>query len=256
MIQVPLDPFFVFLMILLRSAFVLGFFPLIGEQFVPMRVRLMLAFVISMALMPVAPVSAALWPTTIGGMVLHVLSEATLGFAIGFVGRILFAIIQFAGQIAGEQMGFGLVNAIDPSSHQNSIIAEMQYMMAILIFMLAGIHHVFILALARSFEAIAPGTAGLSGGVTDIMMTLGAQVFSLSLQFAMPVIIVVFAINIALGMVARAVPQINVFMESFPLRIIGGMAVMLLSFGYIVEMWEHMFGSLDNTLANLLKAFA
>ena len=206
--------------------------------------------------MPVVPVSAAQWPETIGGMIMLVLSEGVFGFALGFVGRLLFAIVQFAGQLAGEQMGFGLINAIDPSSHQISVVAEMQYMMAVLIFLLAGVHHVFILAIARSFEVLPPGGAGLSGGVTDIMMTLGSQLFSLSLQFAMPVIIIIFAINIALGMIARAVPQINVFMESFPLRIIGGMAVLIMTLGFTVEMWERMFEGLDTTLAGLIKAFA
>src|SRR4051794_24180439 len=113
--NIPLGPFFVFTMIFMRCAFVLGFFPLIGESFVPVRIRILLAAVIAFALTPVAPVTAAQFPQTIGGIVMLILSEALFGFAVGFVGRVMFAIIQFAGQIAGEQMGFGLVNAIDPT---------------------------------------------------------------------------------------------------------------------------------------------
>ncbi|MCE5229101.1 flagellar biosynthetic protein FliR [bacterium] len=254
MIQIPLEPFYVFMLVLIRIGFVMAFFPLMGESFVPVRARILIAVAISVALAPVVPVTAAQFPGTIVGFAVMVLSEAMLGFSIGFIGKIVFAVIQFAGQIAGEQMGFGLVNAIDPTgSHQTSIVAELQYIMAILIFLTANFHHGFLAAAAASFNMIPPGDAVAGAAVKDLMMGMGTMMFALAVKFAMPIIIIVFAINVGLGMIARAVPQLNVFLESFPLRIMAGISILLLSLGFMVGQWENMMGGIDGWLVQVVK---
>lgn len=255
MINVPLEPFFVWIMLFLRAGFILGFFPLIGERFVPVRVRLLLAAVVSIALTPLAPLNASMFPSDTFGFLAMVASEALLGFGVGLVGRILFATVQFSGQLAGEQMGFGLVNAIDPTgSHQISVIAEMLYLGSILVFLMADLHHVFLQAILSSYGVLPPGTAMMTQGVNGFMVGMGSALFSFSLQFAMPVIVIVFAINVGLGMIARAVPQVNVFLESFPLRILAGVAVLMVSLGFTIGMWQRMFGDMDRLLGQLIAS--
>ncbi|MCH8193881.1 MAG: flagellar biosynthetic protein FliR, partial [Planctomycetes bacterium] len=144
MISIPIDPVLVWMMVFLRTSFLLAFFPLFGEGFVPLRVRILLAVAISFVLTPVVPFGAELFPTSTSGMVAMGLSEALLGVSVGLVGRALFAVVQFSGQIGGEQMGFGLINTIDPTSQsQISVVAELQYLLAILVFLTAGLHHTF-----------------------------------------------------------------------------------------------------------------
>ncbi len=255
MISLPLGPVFVWLLVFLRVGFVLAFFPLVGERFVPARVRVLMAMVIALALAPVAPIDPAQFPLSIGGFVMLVLAEALLGFSIGFAGRLMFAIAQFSGQMAGEQMGFGMINAIDPTgSHQISVVAELMYLMAILIFLAADLHHGFLAVAADSFRTLPPGAASAGAGLTELMMGLGSTMFSLSLQLAMPVILIVFAINIGLGMIARAVPQINVFLESFPLRILGGLSIMLLSISYLAMLWENILAGMGSLLYRVMEA--
>ncbi|MEN6625666.1 MAG: flagellar biosynthetic protein FliR [Candidatus Sumerlaeia bacterium] len=257
MIQIPLEPFYVFMLVLIRVGFIMAFFPLMGETFIPVRVRVLMAFVISLAIAPVAPVTAAQLPGSIMGFALLVLSEALFGFAIGFVGKIVFAIIQFAGQIAGEQMGFGLVNAIDPTgSHQTSVVAELQYVMAVLIFLAGNFHHGFLAAAAASFQTLPPGAAVAGNGLAALMSGLGGMMFAMAVKFAMPIIVIVFAINVGLGMIARAVPQINVFMESFPLRIMAGVSVLLISIGFMATQWQNMMGGIDGMLMSVIKAMS
>lgn len=254
MIQIPLAFLYVFMLVLLRIGFVITFFPLMGETFVPVRARILLAMAISLALTPVVPVTAAMFPHTIVGFALMVLSEALFGFSIGFIGKIVFAVVQFSGQIMGEQMGFGLVNAIDPTgSHQTSVIAELQYILAILIFLVANFHHGFLRAAAASFSVVPPGGAVVGVGLTSLMMGLGAMLFALAVKFAMPIIVIVFAINVGLGMIARAVPQLNVFLESFPLRIMAGIAVLLITLGFTVGQWEDMMGGINGWLGQAVR---
>lgn len=255
MISIPLDPVLVWLMVFLRTGLILAFFPLFGEGFVPLRIRVILGAVVAFALTPVVPITAAQFPDTTGGMVMMGASEALLGISVGLVGRGLFSVIQFAGQIGGEQMGFGLVNAIDPTgSHQISVVAEMEYLLGIMVFLTADMHHAFLGVMAASFEILEPGQAVFTGGVAEFFLDLGRVIFSLAVQFAMPVIVVIFVINVAMAMMGRAVPQINVFLESFPLRIIGGIVVTSLSLGLLVRLWLNMFGSMDSMLATLLRA--
>jgi flagellar biosynthetic protein FliR len=254
MIKLPLEPFYVWLMVFLRVAFIIYFFPIFGEDFAPMRVRFLLAVTIAVAVSPVVPVTAAMFPTTTRGLIQLVLTEALLGFGIGLIGKMLFAIIQYSGQLAGEQMGFGIVNAIDPTgSHQVSVVSEMLYVLSILVFLTADLHHVFLAAMVDSYKILPPGGATLNAGVCGYLMSLGSLIFEFSLRFAMPVIVIIFTINVSLGMIARGVPQINVFMESFPLRIIAGIAVLMTSLGFTVSLWENMFGHLDGMMAQLIR---
>ena len=253
MIQVPLAPFYVWSLVFIRAGFIMGFFPIIGERFVPLRIRVLTAAVLAIAITPVVPFNASAFPSDPLAFVLLVLTEALLGFGIGMIGRILFGVIQFAGQMAGEQMGFGLVNAIDPTgSHQISVVAEMQYVLSILVFLSADLHHGFIHVIGASYEALPPGGASATPGVAEFMMGLGSVLFSFSLQLAMPIILIVFAINVGLGMIARGVPQINVFLESFPLRIIAGVAVLMLSLGFTMGLWLNMAEGIDGWMSDLI----
>lgn len=254
MISIPLDPVLVWIMVFLRTSFLLAFFPLFGEGFVPLWARIVLSGVIALALAPVAPLTADQFPTTVGAMVAMTGSEALLGFSVGLIGRAMFAVVQFSGQIGGEQIGFGLINTIDPtSSHQISVIAELQYLLSVLVFLTSGLHHVFFAAMAASFDSLPPGTAVLSSGVGAFFIQLGGAVFSLAVRFAMPVIAVVFIINVAMAMIGRAVPQINVFLESFPLRIIGGLLVVMASLPLLVRLWLVMFSGMESLFAELFS---
>jgi len=190
-------------------------------------------------------------------MIMMVGSEAMLGFAIGLVGKIMFGIVQFSGQIAGEQMGFGLINTLDPSAmHQISVVAEMQYILAVLVFLVADFHHLVIKVLSASFRILSPGQAMSNPGVLEYFLRLGETMFELSLQFAMPVVIVIFSVNIGMAMIGRAVPQVNIFLESFPIRIISGLIVLTASLGFLVRLWIKMFEDLGYSLGELLNLFA
>lgn len=254
MISIPLDPVLVWLMVFTRIAFLFVFFPVMGEGFLMARLRVIISGVVAFALTPVVPVSADLFPQTVSAMVFFIGSEALLGFSLGFIGKLLFAVIQFSGQVGGEQMGFGIVNAINPTSgHQVSVVAEMQYLLAILVFLSSGLHHVFISVLANSFAVLPPGSAEFTPGVADFFMNMGSALFNLSVRFAMPVIVVIFAINMGMAMIGRAVPQINIFIESFPLRIMAGVLVIIASLGILVQLWLQMFGSMEPAMAELLS---
>lgn len=253
MISIPLAPILAWLMVFLRVGLILALFPLLGDAFVPVRVRIILAGVVSLALAPVSHVSGGMFPATGGGVVAMVAQEGILAFGVALIGHMMFGIIQYSGQLAGEQMGFGMINAIDPTgSHQVSVVAELQYVLAILLFFATGLHQPVFRLIAWSFSAVPPGGGTLTLRASTMMVDLAGTMFGLALGFAMPVIAIVFSINIGLAMVARAVPQINIFMESFPLRIVAGLSVTMLGLGAMTSLWTNMFEEMERAMARFV----
>lgn len=253
MIQIPLGPFLAWALVFLRVSMVLTFFPILGDRYLPVRIRIMVCAALALVLTPMVPVSGADFPTSGMGIALLALTEGMLAMGLAFIGKVLFAVIQTSGQLIGQEIGYGVVNAIDPSSHQVTAVAEMQYLLAVMIFFAADLHHVVIEALAMSFTVLKPGAAVMSAGAVDLVVRLGGTMYALAVGFAMPVIVINFALNVALGMISRAVPQLNVFVESFPLRIVAGLSLMMLSLGFTVALWQEMFGEMGGMFEEYMR---
>ena len=162
-----------------------------------------------------------------------------MGVVMGFVVLLLFVGIQFAGQLAGLQMGFGIVNVIDPqSSNHVSIMGQFLNVLAILLLLSLNGHHTILTGLVTSFETIPLGGVELKVGLMYKMITLTTQVFVIAIQISAPIMTALFLVTVALGVLARTVPQMNVFMVGFPVQItvgLGAFLVCLPLFGMLVE---------------------
>lgn len=257
MISIPLEPLYVGMMVFFRLTLILAFFPIFGESYTPLRVRVLLAVAMSWAIAGVVPVQAAVFPESLPQLLLFLGSETLIGFTMATIVRMTLSIIQMSAQVAGEQMGFGLVNALDPANFSEiSVIANMLYMGAILLFFATGVHLDAFAIFLRSFEVIPPGGAGIDLEFSRFIIKLAVFMFDAALQLAMPVIIIVFTITITLGMIAKAVPQINLFIESFPLRIIAGVAITLVTLGLVVQIWQNIYEQMVGWLETALRLMA
>lgn len=257
MITIPLEPFYVWALIFIRVTFVLAFFPILGDAYLPVRVRMLMGMAVAAVMAPVAHFGPEAFPANPGAFIMCMVSEAGVGLALGTIGRIMFAIVQFAGQLAGEQMGFGMVNAIDPGEQSEvSVVAEIQYLSAIILFYALDMHHVLFMALARSYELLGPGEAVMTQGASLFMVKLGTMVYALSVRFAMPVLTTIFAIHVSLGLVNKAVPQINVLFEGFPVKIFSGLSVTAATLGFLATQWHWMFDRMEGLMLSVMKLMA
>jgi flagellar biosynthesis protein FliR len=147
-----------------------------------------------------------------------------IGIVIGFAAKIIFSGIQFAGEMIGVQIGFSIVNVIDPiSSAQVSVISEFQYIVALLIYLAVDAHHTFIIAIADSYRFVSPFAYHFSGTLMQHILVFSKELFVTAIKISAPVMAVLFFTNVALGVVARTVPQINIFIVGFPLQIAVGL---------------------------------
>lgn len=186
--------------------------------------------------------------------------ELMVGLAIGFISGLIFTAAYVSGQLIDFPIGFGLASVFDPEGAlQLPVVAQFQYVIATLVFLLINGHHALLRALAQSFRAVPVDGAAFSG------LTLGAAVegvagaFALGLQIAFPILAALFLTDLALGIVARAVPQVNVFIVGFPVKITVGIALVALVLPAYIAVLAWAFGPggrMMEDVARLLRSLA
>ena len=234
-----LDQFHIFLLVLLRVSALLMVAPIFGHRTWLARAKVGLAFTVSIILFPIVADQPLDVPAGILPYALMMIREVLMGVVMGFVVLLLFVGIQFAGQVAGLQMGFGIVNVIDPqSSNQLSIMGQFLNILAILLLLSLNGHHTILTGLVTSFETIPLGGVVLKAGLMQKMIAITAEVFIIGVKIAAPVMTALFLVTAAMGVLARTVPQMNVFMVGFPVQISVGLGAFLVCmplFAMLVE---------------------
>jgi len=250
----PLAEVVTFLMILMRVGAILVMMPIFGERVVPAQVKAALSVVIAVLVYPVLNVPLTQVPTdSTVQLLLAMGGEILIGIVIGFVSRIVFAAVQTAGELMGFQMGVAIANVIDPvSSTQVSILSEFLYLMALLIFVTVDGHHIFLAAITESYRTI-PALGGIFGShAVREMVLLTRDVFVTGLRLSAPVVAVVFFVNVSLGLIARTVPQINVFIVGFPVQVFAGLLFLGLAMPFIVALIAGEIGDVWGEVRRLL----
>ncbi|MBN1478013.1 flagellar biosynthetic protein FliR [Candidatus Sumerlaeota bacterium] len=237
-----------------RVTLIFAFMPLLGEAFMPVRVRILLCLGITACLLPTVSVDITTLPTTLGGFTLVLIPEFLLAMTLGLTAKLVFAAVQFAGQAAGEQIGFGIANVIDPTnSSQISITAQAYFLFSLLLFLALDGHHILLGALVASFEVAPLFSVSLGPEIFQFINDEVAHMFALAVMIAAPILVAMLLVNMALGLIAKAVPQINIFIESFPIRIALGLLIMALTFGALGALLADEFARLDLNLGRALQ---
>ncbi len=242
-----------FILIFIRISAIIALTPILGDRSVPVRVKAGLSLLIAAILFPFVKADTAVMGFDLFSLFFRMASEALIGAAIGFTARLLFSGIQLAGQLVGFQMGFSIVNVIDPNSGEVSIIAEFQYLIAILLFLEMNGHHIFISALADSFRTIPPLGVHLTGEFMQMMLKLAKDMFETAIRMGAPVIAMLLFVSVGLGLVARTVPQINIFIVGFPLQIAIGLVGVGLTLPFFVATAGRCFADLNSSVRTLLR---
>jgi flagellar biosynthetic protein FliR len=245
-----------FTFVFLRIGAMLVMIPVVGESTVPLRVKAGLALLISLIAYPSVRMAVpTLQPQAeIIAVAAAMIGEVMIGLLLGFAAKIVFAGIQFAGDMIGVQMGFSIVNVIDPVSRvQTSIMAEFQYLIAALVYLAIDAHHLFIYAIVDSYRLVAPFGYHFSGALLEALISFSSGLFSTAIKISAPVMAVLLFTNVALGIVARTVPQINVFIVGFPLQIAAGLFFVGLTVPIFIKLVQRAMTGLNTELYTLLR---
>ncbi len=248
-----LDFFRIYLLVLARISIVLFMLPVFGATMIPNLAKAGFAMVISLLLYTVVDVDPALFPDTVVETGVLLMSEAMIGLTLGLCVRLFFGSVQLAGQIIGFQMGFSMINVVDPQSGANvSIMEQLAYWSTLLIFLALNGHHIMILALIESFDLIQPGFFMMPEVMLAKILGLGTQMFVLAIKIGAPVIAALLFTSAAFGLTAKFSPQMNVMIVAFPLKIFVGLVLFGLSLEVMVFATRHYLTDFKGLFMTLL----
>jgi len=190
-------------------------------------------------------------------LTLLTLKELGVGVIVGFIANLVFNAMQLAGQFIGLQIGFSLANVLDPIFSQSvSILDQLYTMLAGLIFLAIDGHHMLILAVQQTLDLVPLGALQITGPLFNQLIVLTGGVFVAALRIVLPVMAALLLADIALGLMSRTLPQMNVFIVGMPVKLFVGFFVLLVTLPAVQNLASQMFTSTFVDLQNLMKLSA
>ncbi len=236
---------------------ILGFVgaaPVFGNNAVPPRVKLVVGLAVTMGLLPVVTATP---PEAIDSWagILILFQQTLIGIAMGLVLRVVFAALDLMGEIISLQMGLSFATFFDPvAGGQTAVVGEFLTLIATLVFLSLNGHLLMIDALARSFEWLPVSATLPHKGGWLVLARFGASIFASGLLMALPIVTALLITNIALGVLTRAAPQLNLFAIGFPITLTVGFGVLLLALSHLAPLLQHIYDAGFTTLADLVRA--
>jgi flagellar biosynthetic protein FliR len=241
-----------FIFVFLRVGAIVVTMPIFGAGSAPPRVKAGLSLMVAFLLFPSVELHAP--PPEILPLAVRMIGEVMIGIVIGFAGRLVFAGVQLAGQLVGFQMGFAIVNVFDPvTSSQVSITAQFQYLLAVLVFLAVDGHHVFLCAIADSYRIVLPLDFHFSGGLAQTIADIAKDIFIIAIKVGAPAVTALLMIDIGFGLIARTVPQMNILIVGFPVKIAMGLIGIGLALPLVARMMGTIFLGFGSRLHDLLR---
>ncbi|NLY88907.1 MAG: flagellar type III secretion system protein FliR [Firmicutes bacterium] len=216
-----------FLLVTMRITGLLTTAPVFQSRNLPVLVRLGLVLFISLVLTPVIPGTVGVASLPAFGLL--AIQEILIGLVMGFMVNMALAAIQVAGQLIDVPIGFGMVNVLDPQlGIRMPIIGQLQHTIVLWVFLLVDGHHVLFRALVESYRLLPVGGAPFFLHGTALVIRAFSAMFLLGFTIALPIVGVLFLTSIGLGILVRLIPQVNVFMVGYPLKILIGFIMLWL----------------------------
>lgn len=244
-----------FLLVLARVGGIFTSGPVFGNANVAPMVRVAIAVALTFVFLPLAsfsPTGLDLFP-----FIFALFKELLVGLVMGFLASLMFSAIQMAGSFIDLQMGLGMASMVDPMTKENhAVISQLYNFAATLLFLAINGHHLMIRGLADSFAVLPLGQMAMSPETAGSMMNLFAAVFVAALKIGAPVVGAVFLTDVALGILARTVPQLNVFVVGFPAKLTVGLLAVIVVMPVAFAVMAGLFSGLHKDLITLLKFLA
>jgi flagellar biosynthetic protein FliR len=229
--------------------------PLFGARTVPVRARVMLALLISFAIVPQVAVPTGVETMSAAGALLFA-REIVIGFALGFLVQMLFGAVAMAGEIIAMSMGLSFASVVDPDRGASvPVIGQYFVVISTLLFLAQNGHLALLALLVESFSLLPPGVDGLGiAGFWDLA-AWGSRTFEAAIMVALPAATALLVAGVSMGLIARSAPQLNIFSVGFPVTLMLGIVALLFGLPLLAPQFEqHMFAALE-TGRSVLVAF-
>jgi len=212
----------------MRISAMLMAIPVIGTRMVSIRIRVVLAMLISLMVVPLIPEVPAVDPLSLAGLTIS-LHQVLIGLAMGFVLQMVLATLTIAGEVISMTMGLGFASMVDPANGVNvPVLSQFFLIMGTLMFLALGGHLMIIQLVVNSFQTLPVSVDGIPRESFWIIIKFGSEMFIGAAWVALPAVISILTITVAMGVVTRAAPQLNIFSIGFPVTMLVGFIILML----------------------------
>jgi flagellar biosynthetic protein FliR len=240
-----------FLTIGIRLTGIMLFAPFFGSLVIPARVKAILVMALTALLYPM--LSPRMPHVTISQWPMIAFGELMIGIAVGIATNVVFDGVQMAGSVLSVQMGYSLVNIMDPQTKvESTVMATFHQTIAMLIFLRLNVHFWILRALARSFEYLPPSSGHFGAGFTAAVLHAGSGVFAIGIQIAAPVLSATILADLALGLMGKASPQLPLMLLGPAVKSVLGILILISALKYWPGIFEHLFLNSMNETDHIL----
>jgi flagellar biosynthetic protein FliR len=247
----------IFLLVFTRVFSFMVIAPFFALPGIPTLAKFGLSFFLAVVIYPVLPGTPVNVSGNLIGYMLALTKETITGLSLGILVNIIFSGIRNAGQYMDFQMGFGLANAVDPlTGIQGTMIGQFINLLGLVFFFNIDGHHRLINAFGNSYQLVPLNAAGFNYASGLIAAKAFAGMSLLALQISAPLLAVLIIVDLALGFVAKAAPQINVFLLGFPLKILAGLFILFIILPLLATPLTKVFSLMEKNMFYLLKGLS
>jgi flagellar biosynthetic protein FliR len=243
-----------FVLVFIRMTGLFAISPIFGRRNLPSYYKIGFAFFLAVLLVSSQDVRAPEGGGTLLEYALVAMLELLVGIAIGFIPYLMFSTIYLAGQLIDMKIGFSMVSVLDPVSNmQVPVTSNFYFILCMLLFVSVNAHHSVIKALFFSYRSVPMGRLTVSGPVTEGVVRLFADLFAVGFRIAAPIVFTILLTDVALGIISKAMPQMNVFLVGLPLKILVGLAIIVLTLPALLAILAELFRNIEAETANFME---
>jgi len=244
-----------FALILVRMTGLFIISPVFGRRNIPVYLKIGFSVVMSLILINTIQDDSLSNISNVYQYMLTVLKEFITGLMIGFVSYIFFSVIYFAGQLIDVQTGFAMVNVLDPANNiQLPITSNFYYIISMIVFLGIRGHHMLIKAIFDSYKFVPLGGAVFDDKIVEDFIRIFGEVLATGVKIAAPVTAAVILTDVALGILSKTIPQMNIFIVGMPLKIIMGIVVIMLSLPLFIMLLGDLFSRMNEEIINFINS--
>jgi len=246
----------VLLLVFVRISAFTATAPFFSIQGVSGLAKVGFAVVLTITVLPFVPAEMGP-PGSLWSFMIFVAAETFIGLLLGFTATLIFQAVKVGGELIDVQMGFAMASVLDPlNGTRVTLMGEFLYIYALLLFFTFNGHHSLIMAVAKSFQLVPLGAGALSGVMMQQLVNIFVGMFAVAFKIAAPVMAVLIISDISLGLVARTVPQLNVFILGFPLKAGLGMLVVALILPLLAGIVTDLITQMEKDIILIMGSFS
>ncbi len=242
-----------FFLIFVRVSTMLFVFPIFSAPQIPIQTRFGLGALLSFLLLRTVPTLAPF--TSLLALTIAILAQIALGAIVGYIASLVFAGIQFAGELVDLEIGYAIANVISPTTQQQiTIIGEFELALATLVFLATNSHLLLIAGIAGSFNLVPLPYIHIDPSLAGNVVGILASSFDIVFKIAAPAAIALFITNISLALMARVAPQMNVFVVGFPIQVTVGLITLAASLPLLATVGPQLFDQLSRQMDTVMRS--